>query len=41
MDGDLCCENVVIDDSDDAYIIDIIDDEGYMEDWKIGHRLSS
>ena len=31
--GDLRCRNVVVDDNDDAYIIDIIDGNGYMDGW--------
>jgi hypothetical protein len=33
MHGDLRCANVVIDDSDDAYIIDYVDGRGGMEGW--------
>lgn len=31
--GDLRCSNVVVDENDDAHIIDIIDGNGYTEDW--------
>jgi hypothetical protein len=33
MHGDLRCENIVIDEKEDAYIIDIIDGCGYMDGW--------
>jgi hypothetical protein len=33
MHGDLRCATMVIDDSDDAYIIDIVDSHGGMEGW--------
>ena len=33
MHEDLRCENIVIDEKDDAYIIDITDDCGYMNEW--------
>jgi len=33
MHGDLRCPNVVVDENDDAHIIDIVDGEGYMDAW--------
>jgi serine/threonine protein kinase len=33
MHGDLRCENVVIDEADNSYIIDIVDGQGGMEGW--------
>ena len=40
MHGDLRCENVVIDEKGDAYIIDIVDGHGFMEGYMaIGDKL--